>query len=272
MVESLGQYKILEAIGAGGVGDLYRARDTRTGRTVALDVVPPAVAADENRRARFLRSARALAKLSHPNIAALYEVGEDQGELFLAFEFVQGDRLKTVLTHGAMNARRALELAVQIGDALADAHGYGVLHGDLRPDNLVETTKGHAKILDFGLAQWTVGGPDRADRTGKSAAARTHAYASPEQKSGRPIDERSDIFSFGVVLFEMLTGRLPTDTSPPRASSINPELHQELDGILGRALAKNLDDRYSCAATIVAELLAVLAILNDRATRQRLSQ
>jgi len=270
LVETLGQYKILERIDTGGgVGDLYRARDTRTGRTVSLDVVPPAVTADPDRRTRFLRHAQAAAKLSHPNIAALYEVGEDQGEVFLAFEFTPGETLKTVLTRGPMHARRALDLAVQIGDALADAHGWGILHGDIRPVNIVETTKGRAKVLDFGLAQWTVGGADRADTAAKSAAARGGAYASPEHKLGRPIDDRSDIFSFGVVLYEMLTGRLPSDGGTPAPSSINAELHHELDRILTKALQKTPDDRYSCAATLTAELLAVLAIVNERAIRAR---
>ena len=273
MVEALGQYKILERIGAGGVGDLYRARDTRTGRTVSLDVVPPAVTTDRERRVRFLKHAQAAAKLSHPNIAALYEVGEDKGEVFLAFEFTPGDTLKTILTHGPMNPRRAIELAVQVGDALADAHGWGIFHGDLRPDNIVETNKGRAKILNFGLAPWTVGGADRADSKGKAASTRATTYLSPEQKQGRAqIDERADIFSLGMVLFEMLAGRIPPDAGRPRLSTVNPELHQEVDEILSKALATSRDERYSCAATMVAELLAVLAILNDRASRQRSTQ
>jgi len=272
LVDALGQYKILEKIGAGGVGDLYRARDTRTGRTVALDVVPPAVTADAERRARFLKQARASAKLSHPNIAALYEVGEDKGELFLAFEFTPGDTVKTILTHGPMNARRAIDLAAQVGDALADAHGWGVLHGDLRPGTIVETNKGRAKVRDFGLAPWTAGGPDRADAGEKTGAARPTGYQPPEQRAGRPIDERADVFSLGVVLFEMLSGKRPAADARPRLSTANPELHHEIDGILAKATAASPDDRYSCAATMVAELLAVLAILNDRASRQRLSQ
>jgi len=272
LVDAFGQYKILEKIGAGGVGDLYRARDTRTGRTVALDVVPPAVTADPGRRERFLKQAQAAARLSHPNIAALYEVGEDKGEVFLAFEFTPGDTVKAILMQGPMNPRRAIDLAAQIGDALADAHGWGVLHGDLRPDNIIETNKGRAKVRDFGLAPWTVGGADRDDAKGKADAARPTDYQPPEQKAGRPIDERADVYSLGVVLFEMLAGKRPAAGAQAQLSTGNPELHQEVDAILTKAMAPSLDDRYSCAATMVAELLAVLAILNDRASRLRLSQ
>jgi serine/threonine-protein kinase len=277
LVDALGQYRILERLSGpgvarvGGVGDLYRARDTRTGRTVALDVVPPAVAADPERRARFLTRARAAARLSHPNIAALYEVGEDKGEIFLAFEFAPGDTVKTILSHGPMNARRAIELAAQVGDGLADAHGWGILHGDLRPDNILETSKGRAKILDFGLAEWTIGGSDRAD-SAATPSQRPTAYLAPEQKAGRPVDERADVFSLGVVLYEMLAGKRPPEAARPALAAANPDLHQEIDAILAKAMAAKADDRYSCAATMVAELLAVLAILNERATRQRLTQ
>jgi len=272
LVDALGQYKILDKIGAGGVGDLYRARDTRTGRTVALDVVPPVITADPGRRARFMKQAQAAAQLSHPNIAALYEVGEDNGEVFLAFEFTPGDTVRTILMQGPVNPRRAIDLAAQIGDALADAHGSGVLHGDLRPDNIIETSKGRAKVRDFGLSAWTVGGTERDPAKGKVEAARPLDYQSPEQRAGRPIDERADVFSLGAVLFEMLSGKRPAAATRPRLATGNPELHHEIDSILARAMAPDPENRYSCAATMVAELLAVLAILNDRASRMRLTQ
>ncbi|HYM24097.1 MAG TPA: protein kinase, partial [Vicinamibacterales bacterium] len=170
-----------------------------------------------------------------------------------------------ILKHGPMNARRAIELAAQIGDALADAHASGVFHGDLRPETVVETNKGRAKVLDTGLTPWSVGGPDRADTKGKPG--RPAGYQAPEQKAGNPIDERTDVFALGALLFEMLAGRLPPANAKPHLASLNPELHHEIDGILTKALAPEPDDRYSCAATMVAELLAVLAILNDRASR-----
>ena len=180
MFESLGHYKILDRIGAGGMGEVYRARDTRLGRTVALKVLDPHVAGDPERRARFLQDARAAAALSHPNIAALYEIGEDQGQLFLVFEFVPGETLKTVIGGRPLNPRRAIDLAVQIADALADAHAEGIVHRDIKPDNIIVTPKGNAKILDFGLAAWTTGGAEREH----AAEAVTVTVTAPGTRAG----------------------------------------------------------------------------------------
>src|SRR5262249_3378582 len=151
-------YKILDRIGAGGMGEVYRARDTRLGRTVAIKVLAADVANDPSRRDRFLREARAAAALSHPNIAALYEVGEDHGQLFLAFEFVPGSPLTTIIGGRPLNPRRAVDFAIQIADALADAHAAGIVHRDIKPANVIVTPKDKAKVLDFGLATWTSGG------------------------------------------------------------------------------------------------------------------
>ena len=161
MVESLGDYKILDRIGAGGMGEVFRARDTRLGRTVAIKVIGPQIADDPGRRERFLEEARAAATLSHPNIAALYEIGEDQGQLFLVFEFVPGESLKTVIGGRPLNPRRAIDLAVQVADALADAQAGGIVHRDIKPASIMVTPKGNAKILDFGLSTWTAGGAER---------------------------------------------------------------------------------------------------------------
>jgi len=274
MFETLGQYKILERIGAGGIGDVFRARDTRFGRTVAIKVLSAAVADDPDRRERFLRDARAAATLSHPNIAALYEVGEDQGVVFLAFEFVPGEPLGAVIGGRPVNPRRAIDLAIQIADALADAHAAGILHRDIRPDTIIVTPKGNAKILDFGLAAWTGGGAERAA-----------AYVSPEQALGEHVDSRSDIFSLGIVLFEMLTGKLPfTGATPsaisvqivqapaPKPSSLNREVPPEVDDVVGKALAKSFDHRYESAATLAAELRSVAAVLDVRAERAELAE
>src|SRR5215510_9302845 len=161
MLDHLAQYKILERIGAGGMGEVYRARDTRLGRTVAIKVLPAAVAGDLDRRERFLREARAAAALSHPNIAALYEIGQDGDHLFLVFEFVPGEPLSKVIGGRPLNPRRAIQFASQVADALADAHAAGIFHRDIKPDNIVITPKGNAKVLDFGLAKWTAGGAAR---------------------------------------------------------------------------------------------------------------
>ena len=284
MFETLGQYKILDRIGAGGMGEVYRARDTRLGRTVAIKVLAASVADDQERRHRFLLEARATAALSHPNISALYEIGEDQGQLFLVFEFVPGETLKTAIAGRPMNQRRALDLAIQIADALADAHAAGIVHRDIKPDNIIVTPKGNAKILDFGLATWTAGGAEREHAATMMATAAgttlgTVAYMSPEQALGETVDQRTDIFSLGIVLFEMLTGRLPftgaTSTAlalqivqapAPVPSSVNPSVPRELDVIVAKALSKSIDQRYESAATLAAELRSVVAILDVRSS------
>ena len=286
MFETLGLYKILERIGAGGMGEVYRARDTRLGRTVAIKVLPPAVATDPERRARFLQDARAAAALSHPNIAALYEIGEDQDQLFLVFEFVPGETLKQTIAGRPLNPRRAIDLAVQLADAIADAHAAGVVHGDIRAATVHVTPKGNAKLLEFGLSAWTAGGAARAQAATLPTAAdesalATTAYLSPEQALGECVDHRTDIFSLGILLFEMLTGRLPftgatsTDlalqivqAAAPAPSAINKALPPELDAIVGKALAKSLDQRYESAAALAAELRSVGAILDVRSDIQ----
>jgi len=285
MFENLGDYKILDRIGAGGMGEVYRARDTRLGRTVAIKVIDPHVTSDPERRVRFLEDARAAATLSHPNIAALYGIGEDHGELFLIFEFVPGENLKTVIGGRPLNPRRAIDLAVQIADALADAQAQGIVHRDIKPANIIVTPKGNAKILDFGLAAWTTGGAEREHAAGAvtvmvtapGTTPDTVAYMSPEQALGEQLDHRTDIFSLGIVIFEMLTGKLPfsgaTSTAlalqivqaqAPVPSSVNRSLPAELDPIVNRALAKSLDHRYESAVTLSAELRSVGAMLDVR--------
>jgi TolB-like protein len=285
MFETLGQFKILDRIGAGGMGEVYRARDMRLGRTVAVKVLAPDVAHDPGRRDRFLREARAAAALSHPNIAALYEIGEDQGHLFLAFEFVPGEPLNRVIAGRPLNARRAIDFAVQVADALAEAHAAGIVHRDIKPANIIVTPKDKAKVLDFGLATWTTGGHERDQAahdatvmaTGVGTVLGTAAYMSPEQALGERVDERTDIFSLGIVLFEMLTGRLPfagptptattlkiVQTPAPALADLNRSVPEELEPIVTKALTKSLDQRYQSAATLAAELRSVAAILDVR--------
>jgi len=281
MLESLGHYKILDRIGAGGIGEVYRARDTQLGRTVAIKVLAPDLARDADRRARFLADARVSATLSHPNIATLYEVGEDQDVVYLVLEFVPGDTLKTIIGGRPLNPRRAIDCAIQIADALAEAHAEAIIHRDLKPDNIIVTPKGNAKILDFGLAEWTKGGAAR-QRAGQAAGQPTTGlttvpYMSPEQALGGPVEAATDVFSLGVILFEMLTGRLPFGTmispgGPSRPgpaesrapSAINPAVPKEIDPIVTKALARRLDYRYGSAATLAAELRSVAAILDVR--------
>jgi serine/threonine-protein kinase len=285
MRETLGHYRILDRIGAGGIGELYRARDTRHGRTVALRIVRPDVLADPDRRARLLHNAKVSEALSHPNIAALYEAGEDQDQLFIASEYVPGQTLRAAIGGRPLSARQAIAFASQIADALADAHAAGVFHTDVKPDNVMVTPKGSTKILDMGLSVWTAGGAARA-RAGRTTTAaamqdqvvgRTAPYISPEQALGEEVDYRTDIFSLGAVLFEMLTGREPFRASTaaeltqeivygPLAapSSVVKSLPAEIDPIVERMLAKRPSDRYESAATVAAELRSVLAILDRR--------
>ncbi|MGE5245557.1 MAG: serine/threonine-protein kinase [Betaproteobacteria bacterium] len=284
MPESLGHYNILERIGAGGLGEVFRARDTSLGRTVALKVVPPDIAVDPARREEFLRDARAAAALSHPNIATLYEIGEDGDALFLVQEFVPGLSLTNVIAGRPLNPRRAVGLAIQIADALADAHAADIVHGDLKPDNVIVTPKGAAKILDFGLSAWTRGGAARRAAAmlapvDAATVQATIAYLAPEQAIGERGGARADIFSSGAILFAMLTGQPPfagatTDAmvmeiaraQPERVTTMIAGLPPELEPILSRALAKSLQQRYETAATMAAELRAVAAIFDERAS------
>jgi TolB-like protein len=281
MLETLGHYNVLDRIGAGGMGEVYRARDTRLGRTVAIKVLPPSVADDPERRHRLLKEARATAALSHPNIAALYETGEDGGRLFLVFEFVPGRTLDHEIDGRPMNPRRALDLVSQIADALAEAHAAGIVHRDIKPGNIMVTPKGRAKVLDFGLATWTTGGAEREQAastttlaTAAGTAMGTVAYMSPEQALGERVDHRTDIFSLGIVLFETLTGRLPfqgttptalamniVQTPAPLVTGVNRSAPAVLDPIVEKALAKDASARYQSAANLAEDLRGVRAQL-----------
>lgn len=254
MADAIAHYKILESLGPGGLGEVYRARDTRLGRTVAVKVLPPAITDDSLRLQSLLDTAARLVELSHPNIAMLFEQGHEGNSRFLVFEFVQGQPLASMITGRPLNIRRALEFAINLADALADAHALEMIHGDIRPDTIMITPKDRAKFMNFGLSRFTASGIARL-----SAAA---PYVSPEELSGQPADSRSDIYSLGAVLFEMLSGR-------QRArglvlSTLNRNIPAELEQIVGRMLAANVDHRAQSAATIAAELRSVAAILDTR--------
>jgi serine/threonine protein kinase len=256
MIETLGPYKILDRIGEDAIGEVYRARDTRIGRTVAVKVMPPDGVRDPSARARLLDQASAAMRLSHPNIAALYEAGEDQGRVFLACEFVPGATLKATINGRPLNPRRAIDYAAQIADALAEAHADDFVHCDLGADTIVITPKGNAKILDFAV-------PRVGDDPGRSQSP----YRTIEGPGAG--DYRDDIFSLGVILFEMVTGRLPPrpfrGDEPPALGAAAPA---ELLPIVSRAMASDPAARYQSAATLAAELRAVAAILDVRSRQQ----
>jgi len=277
-IRVVAHYNLLERIGEGGLGEVYRARDTKYGRTVALKLAPPGLA-DGQRQQRLIDDARAAAVLSHPNIATLFDVGYHEGRLFLAYEFVQGATLRQHMGSGLMNTRHALDLAVQVADAVAEGHARGVLHKDLRPDTILETAKGSAKVLDFGMSVWTRGGQTRglaAAAPGSVAhdALAVVAYMSPEQALGGRVDSRTDVFSLALIVYEMATGTNPfadSDTGstlvniihkvPPPPTTLNPELPKMFDLVLSRALTKDLDRRTETAAKLAADLRRCRSLL-----------
>jgi eukaryotic-like serine/threonine-protein kinase len=280
--QSIAHYNLLEPLGRGALGEVYRARDTKVGRTVALKILEPALIADKTRRLALLDEARLAATLSHPNIATLFDVSEADGLSYLAYEFAGGTPLRIEMAGRPMNPRRAVELCIQIADALADGHAAGILHGDLRPETIFVTAKGSAKLLDFGMWRWTRGGlirraAGRAPESLPDEDAVIASYMSPEQALGGRIDGRSDIFSLGAILYEMLTGRNPfaapsvSDTvmnivrsTPGPPSSVNETVPGDLDPIIARTLAKDLESRFQSAASVSAELRSAALALDVR--------
>jgi eukaryotic-like serine/threonine-protein kinase len=268
---TVAHYNLLERVGEGGLGEVYRARDTKYGRTVALKLAPSGFAQGQ-RHDRLLGEAHAAARLSHPNIATLFDVGDHDGRLYFAYEYVQGQTLRQQMGGGPLNTLHALELAAQVADALAEAHARGVVHKDIRPDTVLETPKGSVKVLDFGLSIWTQGGQTRAlaaaapDSLGSDALAIV-GYMSPEQAAGDRVDARSDLFSLGVVLYEMLTGVHPyaaatpaamlariLEHAPPPPASLNPSLPKMIDLVLSRLLVRDPAGRADSAAKLAADL------------------
>ena len=276
----VGQYKVLDRLGEGALGEVLRARDTRTGRTVALMVAPPELIASPTRRARFLEDARKSATLNHPNIAMLFNIVEEDAGCYLAYEFAAGPSLRDEMAGAALEVRTALHIAAHIADALVEGHAKGVMHGDLRPDTIVVTPKGSIKVLNFGMTSWTTGGLARAKAaTAPDALDRDEAlvagYLSPEQARGATVDPRSDLFALGAVLYETLTGQAPFAAATPRGtiekvlaqpplrpSAVNRKLPAELDAMVMKLLAREPDRRFQTAAAAAAEIRRITATLD----------
>lgn len=269
-------YRLVEPLGRWGLGESFRARDTRAGRTVALRLAPDTAFPGPGARQAFLDDARRAAALSHPNLAALFDVGEYDGGCCLAIEFATGTPLSRELSGGSANARRAVELAAQVADALADVHARGLVHGDLRPQTVIVTQKGRAKVLEAGLRRWTRGGRLRKEAAASpgTASALVAGYMSPEQAAGREVDARTDIFSLGVMLHEMLSGGHPfaapragdtlaflragTVIPPPVRAGVPPAL----TAVVGRACAIDPDVRPQSMAAFAADLRRAAAAMD----------
>ncbi len=273
----LGPYQILAPLGAGGMGEVYRARDARLSREVAIKVLREDVAQNAERRARFEKEARAVAALEHPNIVSVYDVGSEDGALYMVSELVRGESLRALLGGRALPIRKVLDIAVQLADGMATAHAQGITHRDLKPENIMIAPDGRLKILDFGLARFTAALPEE----GATASVHTHAgsilgtvnYMSPEQARGLPADHRSDQFSFGLILYEMLTGKrafqrdstvqtmsaILTDEPPPIEAKMPAPLRWTMD----RCLAKDAAQRYDSTRDLFQELRSLRDHLSE---------
>ncbi len=275
----LGPYEIVAPLGAGGMGVVYRARDERLERDVAIKVLSPGLLTDEAARRRFRKEALALARLSHPNIAAVYDVGEHDGVDYLVMECVPGQSLAQKLKSSALSVKEVASLGVQIASALEEAHEQGVVHRDLKPANIIVTPKGHIKVLDFGLAK-LLAPQDSPDVTLSFAETGgpvgTLLYMSPEQAEGKVVDCRTDLWSFGVVLYESLVGRAPFEgasalavlraivqKTPKPLRDLRPDTPEEADRIVSHALEKDVSKRYQSAAEMSRDLSAVLMKLSS---------
>jgi serine/threonine-protein kinase len=268
----VGPYEFLSLLGSGGMGAVYRARDTRLNRTVAIKLVHPHLLVDADIRRRFQTEAYAVAGLSHPNIVALFDVGESDGSDFLVMEYVEGRTLKDVIASGTLSLPDVVQYGVQVANALAAAHDAGIIHRDIKPANVMITPKHGVKVLDFGLAKLASrsddpGGAANQEATTPGTLVGTVSYMSPEQTRGENLDARTDVFSLGCVLYEAATGHPPfhgpstlaimheiAAATPPLASTVNRNIPPAFDRVIERALAKNRQDRYGSAAQMAEDL------------------
>jgi serine/threonine protein kinase len=269
---SIGLYRVLFRLGSGGMGEVWKGQDTRSGREVAIKVLSPEAVSDSDRMRRFAMEANATSALDHPNILAVYEVGQSEAGPYIVTEYVDGETVRAILTEGPMPLARALDIAAQTAEGVANAHAAGVIHRDLKPENLMVNREGLVKILDFGLAKLlrpgeSSGGIGLEGLTAVGMVIGTAGYLSPEQLRGDKASEQSDVFALGVVLYEMATGENPfrrnnavdtftaimRDEPPPLDPRLGP-VPVELPLAIGKALAKKPEERYQSAAELARDL------------------
>jgi serine/threonine protein kinase len=287
--QRVGQYEIISLLGKGGMGEVYLAQDHRLGRKVALKFLPSSFTQDVDRLRRFEREARAASALNHPNILTIHEVGEADGHKFIATEFIDGETLRQKIAAGPLKVNEALHIVEQGASALADAHAAGIIHRDLKPENIMLRRDGIVKVLDFGLAKLAEpkeSGPEDLTRelakTGTGIVMGTTAYMSPEQARGLPVDARTDIWSLGVTLYEMLSNRVPfagatnsdvlasiLEREPKSLTSFSNEVPEPLEWIVTKTLTKNRDDRYQTAREMLNDIRRLTQRLNAAAELER---